>query len=67
VAGFYEHGDEPSGSLKCREFLDYLKTSHLNRDPGPWILHKHFIVSPGAHMLLAFQMCEWQQSSRLRL
>jgi hypothetical protein len=24
VARSCEHGDEPSGSIKCREFLDYL-------------------------------------------
>jgi hypothetical protein len=24
VAGSYEHGNEPSGSIKCREFLDRL-------------------------------------------
>jgi hypothetical protein len=24
VAGSCEHGDEPSGSIKCGEFLDYL-------------------------------------------
>jgi hypothetical protein len=24
VAGCCEHGDEPSGSIKCGEFLDYL-------------------------------------------
>jgi hypothetical protein len=24
VAGFCEHGNEPSGSIKCGEFLDYL-------------------------------------------
>jgi hypothetical protein len=24
VAGSCEHGNEPSGSIKCREFLDYL-------------------------------------------
>jgi hypothetical protein len=24
VAGFYEHGNEPSGSIKCWEFLEWL-------------------------------------------
>jgi hypothetical protein len=24
MAGSCEHGDEPSDSIKCREFLDYL-------------------------------------------
>jgi hypothetical protein len=24
VAGSYEHGNEPSGSISCGEFLDYL-------------------------------------------
>jgi len=26
VAGTCESGNEPSGSIKCGEFLDYLKT-----------------------------------------
>jgi hypothetical protein len=29
VADTCECGDEPSGSLKCGEFLDWLKTSYL--------------------------------------
>jgi hypothetical protein len=24
VAGFYKHGNEPSGSIKCGEFLDWV-------------------------------------------
>jgi hypothetical protein len=26
VAGTFECGNEPSGSIKCGEFLDYLRT-----------------------------------------
>jgi hypothetical protein len=26
VAGCYEYGDEPSGSIKCGEFLEQLRT-----------------------------------------
>jgi hypothetical protein len=26
VAGCCEYGDEPSGSIKCAEFLEYLRT-----------------------------------------
>ena len=29
LAGTCECGNEPSGSLKCGEFLDYLKTGQL--------------------------------------
>jgi hypothetical protein len=29
VASSYEYGDEPSGSIKCREFLDYLSDYQL--------------------------------------
>jgi hypothetical protein len=37
VAGCYEHGNEPSGSVKCREFLDYLKTDELlKKDSALW-------------------------------
>jgi len=32
VAGSCECGDEPSGSIKCREFLDYLRTCLLLKD-----------------------------------
>jgi hypothetical protein len=36
VAGNCECGNEPSGSIKCREFLDYLKTHQLLRkDSAP--------------------------------
>ena len=32
-----ECGDEPSGSVKCGEFLDYLQASQLLRkDSAPW-------------------------------
>ena len=37
VAGTCECGDEPSGSIKCREFLDYLITGYLlKKDSTPW-------------------------------
>jgi hypothetical protein len=37
VAGFYEHGDDPSGSIKCGEFLDYLSDYQLlNESSAPW-------------------------------
>jgi hypothetical protein len=31
VAGFRESGNEPSGSTKFREFLDYVRNRHLLR------------------------------------
>jgi hypothetical protein len=37
VTGTCGCGDEPSGSIKCRELLDYLKTgSLLKKDFSPW-------------------------------
>ena len=37
VAGFCESGDEPSGFIKCGEFLDQLKTGQiLKTDIVPW-------------------------------
>ena len=29
IAGTCECGDEPSGSIKCQQFLDYLKNGQL--------------------------------------
>ena len=37
VAGTRERGNEPSGSIKCGEFLDQLKTGCLlNKDSATW-------------------------------
>ena len=37
VADACECGNEPSGSMKCGEFLDQLQTSQLlKKDPAPW-------------------------------
>ena len=37
VAYAYECGNEPSGSVKCDEFLDYLQTRQLlMKDSAPW-------------------------------
>ena len=37
VAGTCECGNEPSGSIKCEEFIDYLKTGQLlKKDPAAW-------------------------------
>ena len=37
MAGTYECGNEPSGSIKCGEFLDYIKTGYLlKKDSAPW-------------------------------
>jgi len=38
VAGSYEHGTEPSGSIKRVEFLDYVNDYQLlKKDSAPWI------------------------------
>jgi hypothetical protein len=34
--GSYEHGDEHLGSIKGREFLDYLSCFKLLRDSAMW-------------------------------
>ena len=37
MAGTYDCGNESSGSIKCGEFLDYLKTMQLlKKDCAPW-------------------------------
>ena len=37
MAGCCERGNEPSGSVKCGEFLNQLKTDHiLKKDAAPW-------------------------------
>jgi len=36
VADACECGNEPSGSVKCGEFLDYMQTSLLLKDSAPW-------------------------------
>ena len=37
VADAFECGNEPSGSVKCGEFLDQLQTSQLlKKDSAPW-------------------------------
>ena len=37
MAGTCECGNEHSGFVQCREFLDWLKTSYLlKKDCAPW-------------------------------
>ena len=37
VAGTCECGNEPSGSIKCGEFIDQLRTAYLlKKDSAPW-------------------------------
>ena len=36
MAGTCNCGNEPSGSIKCGEFLDLLKTGWLIKDSVPW-------------------------------
>ena len=37
MAGICECGNEPSGSIKCGEFLDWLKTGYLlKKDSAVW-------------------------------
>jgi hypothetical protein len=36
-AGCCEHGNEPSGSIKCGEFLDQMRDRQLlEKDSAPW-------------------------------
>jgi hypothetical protein len=42
VEGTCELGNEPSGSMKCGEFLGWLKTGELlKNDSAPWIKLMH--------------------------
>jgi hypothetical protein len=46
VVGACECGNEPSGSIKCGEFLDYLRTCLLlNMDSAP----RSYVVGNGIH------------------
>jgi len=37
VAGSCEYGNEPSGSIKCGEFFDWLRACRLlKKDFAPW-------------------------------
>jgi hypothetical protein len=49
--GFCESGSEPSGSLKCREFRDWIRTCLLlkkDSDPCRWLVisFKYSVVNP---------------------
>jgi hypothetical protein len=53
VAGSYEHDNEPSGFIKCWEFLEWLSNCWLLRkDPAPW---NQFLLSfLSVHPLMLF-------------
>ena len=54
VAGCCECGNEPSGSIKCGEFLDQLRTSQLlKKNSAPW----SYLVSQLASQLI--QLVGW--------
>jgi hypothetical protein len=54
VAGSCECGYEPSGSIKCGEFLDYLRTGYLLReDSAPWSSFFSYLVIHGFERLTA--------------
>jgi hypothetical protein len=36
VAGSCEHGHEPSGSIQCEEFIDWLRSYSLHKRVTPW-------------------------------
>jgi hypothetical protein len=36
VAGSFEHGNEPSGSINGREHFDQLSKYHVKKDSAPW-------------------------------
>ena len=50
MAGTCECGNEPMDSIKCGEFLDYVKTGLLFKDSTPWsklcgvAWHRHCLV-----------------------
>jgi hypothetical protein len=53
VASSCEHGDEPSGSIKCREFLDKLSVLFASQEGlcsmEQVSIRKHFSIQMG-HM-----------------
>ena len=52
--GHSECSYEPLGSIKCWEFLDYLKTcKHLKKDFAPW--SKYIITSVLKHTTLSWE------------
>jgi len=52
VAYACECGDEPSGSVKCGEFLDELQASQLLRkDPAPWSEYRASSQSTPPHSI----------------
>jgi hypothetical protein len=36
VAGFCEHGNEPSGSIRKQDIFDKLSDNQLFKNPAPW-------------------------------
>ena len=47
VAGTFECGNEPSGSVKCGEFLDQLRTASLNKkDSAVWSKYVSKFIKP---------------------
>jgi hypothetical protein len=67
VAGSCEHGNEPSGSIKCREFLDWLSVllafqeGLCSMELKLWyvtcIIHKvHYILSVIPHLIHQVQL-----------
>jgi hypothetical protein len=43
VAGTCERGNEPMGSIKCREFLDWLRTSWLLKKTLLHLVSKEYV------------------------
>jgi hypothetical protein len=45
MAGFCEHGNEPSGSIKCGKFLDHMSVCYLlKKDCATWNMLFSFTV-----------------------
>jgi hypothetical protein len=40
VAGLYEHGNEPLGSIRNQDFFDKLSDNQLLKYPAPWSILK---------------------------
>jgi len=58
MAGTCECGNEPSGPIKCVEFLDLLKTGQLlKRDSAPWSKYVEFV--PLLMVILTDQSHYW--------
>ena len=58
MAGTCECANEPSGSIKCGEFLAWLRTGWLLRgDSAAWLVVKYFVCAMSLFSLPLLHVC----------